>query len=186
MKMEIYEWVNGQCGELVGPFEGSEYDAIQFCYANWKEYQDHQKAMRDWGDRHYAGETPKWGGGRPPFGILRPDGTWTPFEYMPSSEEEERQEQEEAEAETGKPVVLDDGVSCQRCHSPRVATLSGKCSDMCNFQLGDLDHDGYVPDDVGIGGGDYIELDYCLDCGQIQGKWPLALSPLEKGKTEYA
>jgi len=27
---------------------------------------------------------------------------------------------------------------------------------------------GYVPHDFNIGGGDYIDFRYCLDCGRIQ------------------
>lgn len=35
-------------------------------------------------------------------------------------------------------------------------------------------YNGYVPDDIGIGEyGDYMRFTYCLDCGQIQGKFPL-------------
>jgi hypothetical protein len=35
-------------------------------------------------------------------------------------------------------------------------------------------HDGYVPRALGIGGGDYIEFEVCLNCGQMQGKYPIA------------
>jgi hypothetical protein len=45
-------------------------------------------------------------------------------------------------------------------------------------------HRGYVPDDMGIGGGDYVEFDYCLQCGQIQGRFPRGITSLEKGKKE--
>jgi hypothetical protein len=46
------------------------------------------------------------------------------------------------------------------------------------------DHAGYLPEDLGIGGGDALEIDYCLECGQIQGTWPLPLSELETAGTE--
>lgn len=62
---------------------------------------------------------------------------------------------------------------CQRCKSPRVATLSAKCSDMCGWSTDEFEHRGYAPEDVGVGGGDYIQLSYCLDCGQIQGEFPV-------------
>jgi len=39
---------------------------------------------------------------------------------------------------------------------------------------------GEVPGDMGIGGGDYVEVAWCLDCGQLQGKWPLPACELEK------
>jgi hypothetical protein len=37
----------------------------------------------------------------------------------------------------------------------------------------DHEHDGYVPSNLGIGSGDYIEIQYCLDCGQLQGEFPI-------------
>jgi hypothetical protein len=40
----------------------------------------------------------------------------------------------------------------------------------------DAAHDGYVPSKMGIGGGDYMEFSYCLDCGQIQGKFPVKVN----------
>ena len=64
-------------------------------------------------------------------------------------------------------------MSCQRCESERVADFGAKCSDMFNVSLGDKEHDGYVLDDLGIGGGDYINVEFCLDCGQMQGDFPL-------------
>ena len=72
-------------------------------------------------------------------------------------------------------------MACQKCGSERIAGVSGKTSDRCDFSIDskDIHHDGYVPHDVGLGGGDYIEFDYCLDCGQMQGEWPLPLCELE-------
>jgi hypothetical protein len=46
------------------------------------------------------------------------------------------------------------------------------------------DNDGYVPDDLGIGGGDYVEFDMCLTCGQVQGKFPLPTAVLEAEEDE--
>ncbi len=64
-------------------------------------------------------------------------------------------------------------MKCQNCESERVMSVSAKCSDMCSLQLGDMEKDDYVPDHIGIGSGDYLEFDYCLDCGRIQGEFPL-------------
>jgi hypothetical protein len=75
-------------------------------------------------------------------------------------------------------------MTCMRCQSERVADAGGKCSDMSHFSVGEIDYNGYVPYDVGIGGGDYIEIRYCLDCGQMQGNFPLPLSPIEKGEED--
>lgn len=75
-------------------------------------------------------------------------------------------------------------MNCNRCKSTRVAGVNAKCSDMCGVNLGDALHDGYVPDDLGIGGGDYVEFDYCLDCGQLQGNFPLPPAKIEKDITD--
>jgi len=53
------------------------------------------------------------------------------------------------------------------CDHKRKASMGGKVSDCFNFSTNDIDYDGYVPSNLGIGGGDYIEINYCLDCGQI-------------------
>jgi hypothetical protein len=69
------------------------------------------------------------------------------------------------------------------CKHVRAACVSAKCSDLCWVKILNRDgqeHDGYVPDDMGIGGGDYVDFNYCLDCGQIQGKWPLPTTQLER------
>lgn len=70
-------------------------------------------------------------------------------------------------------------MNCKRCKSKRVLHVSAKCSDLCFVELGAAKHDGYVPDDLNIGGGDYVVFKVCLDCGQHQGKFPVAKSELE-------
>lgn len=71
--------------------------------------------------------------------------------------------------------------SCKKCESNRIAHVSGKTSDMCFAKMNSsqTQHDGYVPNDMNIGGGDYLEFTFCLDCGQMQGKWPLPKTKLE-------
>lgn len=62
-------------------------------------------------------------------------------------------------------------MDCQRCKSNRLADISGKTSDCFNGEIEGKDYDGYVPDDIGLGDdSDYIQISYCLDCGQIQGE----------------
>lgn len=75
-------------------------------------------------------------------------------------------------------------MSCQHCGSSRVASVTAKCADLCCVDLGEHYHDGYVPRDMGICDeyGDYVEFDYCLDCGQIQGEFPLPETKLERGE----
>jgi hypothetical protein len=36
-------------------------------------------------------------------------------------------------------------------------------------RYGEVKHDGYVPSIKGIGGGDYIQIKVCADCGTLQG-----------------
>ena len=73
-------------------------------------------------------------------------------------------------------------MSC-KCGSKRIATVQAKSSDLNFISIGDKEHNGYVPKDMGIGEGDYIEFDYCLDCGQIQGEFPLPSTKLEEEST---
>lgn len=76
--------------------------------------------------------------------------------------------------------------ACQKCQSKRIADISAKCSDMFCASVGGKDYDGYVPKDMGFADkyGDYVAFKYCLDCGQIQGKFPLKETKLEKGEKE--
>lgn len=66
-------------------------------------------------------------------------------------------------------------MKCSTCDGRRIIDMSAKCSDMFSMSCiteGVDDYCGYVPYEMGIGGGDYVEFKYCLDCGQIQGSWP--------------
>jgi hypothetical protein len=78
--------------------------------------------------------------------------------------------------------------TCLKCSSDRVANVDAKSSDMntiyvSNNWTGELEP-GYVPDDMGIGSGDYLSFSYCLQCGQIQGNFPLPKTKLEGGEDE--
>lgn len=64
-------------------------------------------------------------------------------------------------------------MTCQRCQSDRVLDVCGKCDDKVNLQLGDNNCHDYLPDDLGLGGGDYLRFSMCLDCGQVQGQFPV-------------
>lgn len=66
------------------------------------------------------------------------------------------------------------------CPNQRIASVSGKTDDRCNVNIGSNGQSDYVPRDMGIGGGDYLQFCYCLECGQIQGKWPLPITKLEE------
>ena len=67
-------------------------------------------------------------------------------------------------------------MECQSCGSERILSISGKVSDkfvLWLYNNNEKEYDGYVPDDLEIGGNDYIEFNYCLECGQIQGDFPV-------------
>jgi len=57
----------------------------------------------------------------------------------------------------------------------RTITIQAKCSDCCVIELKDTDanickeNHGYVPRNIGIGGGDYIRLVIDIDSGKIVG-----------------
>jgi hypothetical protein len=60
--------------------------------------------------------------------------------------------------------------------------VCAKCSDACWAKLNNKEHDGYVPRGVGLGNDeDYVEMTFCLDCGQIQGRWPVKDPKLNGG-----
>lgn len=75
-------------------------------------------------------------------------------------------------------------MNCDSCKSGRVVEITSKCSDCFHATIGEKEHDGYVPYDIGIGGGDYVEFSYCLDCGKIQGTFPLEQSKIEDNAAE--
>lgn len=54
--------------------------------------------------------------------------------------------------------------------------IIAKCSDCCNVKVPDLDLEkqGYVPRDLGIGGGDYIQLVINNETGKIDGWIPFS------------
>jgi len=64
--------------------------------------------------------------------------------------------------------------TCTTCSSNRIAVVSGKTSDCCFYSYKGQQHNGYVPSKVGIGYSDYIDFNYCLECGKIQGDFPVS------------
>jgi hypothetical protein len=68
-------------------------------------------------------------------------------------------------------------MACQ-CGSIRIIHAGAKCSDRFWASYGNVQHEGYVPGELGIGSGDYLELSYCADCGHIQGFQPILESTL--------
>ena len=64
-------------------------------------------------------------------------------------------------------------MSCIRCGLDEIISVGAKCDDKFSAQYKGQPYQDYVPRDIGIGGGDYITFEYCLNCGQIQGGFPI-------------
>ncbi len=57
----------------------------------------------------------------------------------------------------------------------QIMRIQVKCSDLCNVQFPNgKEHDGYVPKNIGLGGGDYIDIEINIYTGQIVG-WDLSV-----------
>ncbi len=73
-------------------------------------------------------------------------------------------------------------IICQTCGGNKIIRVNAICADSCIFVCPnhDIHNDvGFVPGEVGIGGGTSIDLTLCLDCGQLQGNWPKELPEKE-------
>lgn len=57
-----------------------------------------------------------------------------------------------------------------------------KCNDMCSVSVDELNlkKNGYVPRNLGIGGGDYIRLTIDASTGKIDGWLPISPDDLEE------
>ena len=71
---------------------------------------------------------------------------------------------------------------CTRCSSTRVLSVHAHGRDCNVFQINGYEHEGYVPADFRIGSGDDVEFDMCLNCGQVQGEFPIKETVLETGQ----
>ena len=70
-----------------------------------------------------------------------------------------------------------------KCGSNRIADISGKSSDCNSIGISGTNvnvHSEYVPRDMEIGGGDYLRFSFCMDCGQMQGTFPIPKTELEE------
>ena len=65
-------------------------------------------------------------------------------------------------------------IKCDRCKSNKIAGIFAKCCDQFTLSYKDKSKNCYVPRNIGLGDmEDYIEISYCIECGKIQGKFPL-------------
>ncbi len=59
------------------------------------------------------------------------------------------------------------------CNSKRIFLISAKSSD-CNICIfNGKERDGYAPLVNNVCSGDYVDISVCLDCGKVQGKFPV-------------
>ena len=70
-------------------------------------------------------------------------------------------------------------MKCQRCKSDRILSICAKTSDLCSASYKDKEHEGYTPYIKPLGGGDYLETKICMECGQMQGDFPISEKVLE-------
>jgi hypothetical protein len=70
--------------------------------------------------------------------------------------------------------------TCEHCGSRSILHVTGKTSDRCCVTYGKHRSDGYVPEDISIGGGDYLEFSLCMQCGRVQHFEPKTPSQIHK------
>lgn len=78
-------------------------------------------------------------------------------------------------------------MNCDSCKSERVFEVGGKSSDRNNWTYKNgPEGSGYLPHVPNVCGGDYYDLSVCLNCGKVQGKFPVESEELETGPAEKA
>ena len=81
--------------------------------------------------------------------------------------------------------------TCIICSSSRVARVTGKVCDSFGMTMGGREIQGPVPSGLGLGEGDYLDFELCLDCTKIQKTSPVRRiakldAPLPKGTRQAA
>jgi len=64
-------------------------------------------------------------------------------------------------------------MKCDNCKSGRIIKINGNVNDLCDSWYKDHHILHGCPYGIGIGGGDYMYMEYCLNCGKIQGEFPV-------------
>jgi len=77
-------------------------------------------------------------------------------------------------------------MKCQRCESERILKFSGKTSDLFSCYYMGKEHQGYVPKGIGINDKyrDYLQGRLCMECGQVQGEFPVPGPDIEDDEEE--
>jgi len=65
-------------------------------------------------------------------------------------------------------------MKCKNCKSERIASVLANCEDTFQLEYLNQYYDGYVPEGIGLGDNEEgPEFKYCLNCGTIQGEFPI-------------
>lgn len=62
---------------------------------------------------------------------------------------------------------------CQVCLSERIASVYAHSKDLSSISYRGHTTDGYFQNIDNVCDGDDMDITVCLDCGQLQGKWPV-------------
>ena len=61
----------------------------------------------------------------------------------------------------------------KNCESKRIVDIYAKSSDLNIVSFNGRESDGYLPYIKNIGGGDDVTTSICLECGKVQGSFPV-------------
>lgn len=64
-------------------------------------------------------------------------------------------------------------MNCQSCNSDRIANVYAHASGNGSISYRGLTTDDYFQNIENVCSGDDMDITVCLDCGQLQGKWPV-------------
>ncbi len=62
---------------------------------------------------------------------------------------------------------------CDSCSSERLLSVLSRASDCHHLEYKGKEHQGYMLNGLGIGSGDDTQFVLCLECGKVQGKFPI-------------
>ena len=71
------------------------------------------------------------------------------------------------------------------CTCTRTMSITAKSDDRNSITHGGVDRTGYVPNLPGLGGGDYLRIDFCLDCGKLFGDFPISDQDVEDALCDH-
>ena len=70
-------------------------------------------------------------------------------------------------------------MECELCDSERIVKLDIDNVSEVKGTVSGIEFSAYIPMDIGIGEDDEINFEYCLECGHIQGDFPMPTTELE-------